>query len=166
MDIQLLKNWQFKVKGRTGTLFTEENGVKIESGKDASVTELTGPGEYEVSGVSVISIKSDAEIAFVYEIDGLRICNFGKLTDTLAEGKLTLIGDIDILFLPVCAKSIEMMQQIESYFVIPYGYASEEELEKFLKECGLTVKRVPKFSLKKDEIIEDQLSEVVVLESK
>lgn len=168
MDITLInsKDWQFKIKGRIGTLFTLDNAVRIESSKDGSSKDLFGPGEYEVAGISVIGIKNNESTVFVYEVDNLRICHFGKQLDVLAEGKLTQVGDIDVLLLPIGPKSIEMMQQIEGYYVIPYGYSSEEELEKFLKESGISVKRLPKFSLKKEEIMEEQLTEIVVLESK
>ena len=56
-----------------------------------------------------------------------------------------------------------MMQQLESYYVIPFGQKSEEELEKFLKESGLVTQRISKFVLKKEEIIEDQTTEIIVI---
>jgi hypothetical protein len=157
---------QFKIKGRSGVLLTDNNKVSIESLKDASNKELFGAGEFEVAGISVIGIKNDENVVYIYEVDGLRICDFGGLSDTLAEGKLTQVGDVDILLLPVCPKSVEIMQQIESYFVIPYGYQSQEDLDKFLKESGMVTKNLAKFSVKKDEIIEDQTTEIIVLEQK
>lgn len=166
MDISRLDNKQFKIKGRTGTLTTFENSVKIESSKDGSSKELTGAGEYEVAGISVIGLKNDGGVVFIYEVDGIRICHFGTVNDVLNEGKLTQVGDIEVLLLPVCAKSVEIMQQIEGYYVLPYGYATEEELGKFLKDSGFTVQRLPKFVLKREEIIEEQTSEIIVLESK
>lgn len=166
MDISLSKDGQFKIKGRTGILYPVENGVKIESASDGSSKELFGPGEYESCGISVIAVKNDDKVVFVYEVDGLRVCNFAKQIDTLPEGKISQVGDIDVLLAPVCAKSVEIMQQVEGYFTIPFDYKSEEELEKFLKESGVTVVRTAKFSLKKEEIVEDQMSQIVVLEAK
>lgn len=160
------KNNEFRVKGKTGILYSKPNGVLIESPDGTSSKELLGAGEYEVSGISVIGIQTEEGNIFIYEVDGLRICNLGKLTKKLTDTKLSLLGDIDVLLLPVCSSSIEMMQQIESYYVIPFGYKSNDELEKFLKDSGLMVEKLPKFSIKKEEIIEESPTQVIVLESK
>ena len=63
----------------------------------------------------------------------------GKLTKKLTDTKLSLLGDIDVLLLPVCSSAIEMMQQVESYYVIPFDCKSNDELEKFLKVKGNAV---------------------------
>ena len=55
------------------------------------------------------------------------------------------------------------MQQIESYYVIPFGFAEGEELEKFLKEASITVEKTSKLSIKKDELVEDSTAQIVVL---
>lgn len=160
------KNNEFRIKGRTGILYSKSNGVLIESLDGTNSKDLSGAGEYEVSGISVIGVQGEEGNVFIYEVDGLRICNLGKLTKKLTDTKLSLLGDIDVLLLPVCSSSIEMMQQVESYYVIPFGYKSNDELEKFLKDSGLTVEKLPKFSLKKEEIIEESPTQVIVLESK
>jgi len=166
------KNNEFRIKGKTGILYSKPNGVSIESSDGTNSKELFGAGEYEVSGISVIGIStaSDAQTdegnVFVYEVDGLRICNLGKLTKKLTDGKLSLLGDIDVLLLPVSASSIEMMQQVESYYVIPFGNKNSDYLEKFLKESSLLVERLPKFNLKKEEIIEESPTQIIVLEDR
>ena len=166
------KNNEFRVKGKTGILYSKPDGVLIESSDGTNSKELFGAGEYEVSGISVIGINPASEgqaeegNIFIYEVDGLRICNLGKLTKKLTDTKLSSLGDIDVLLLPVCSSSIEMMQQVESYYVIPFGYKSNDELEKFLKDSGLVVERLSKFSLKKEEIIEESPTQIIVLESK
>ena len=160
------KNNEFRIKGKTGILYSKPNGVLIESSDATSSRELSGAGEYEVSGISVIGVQTEEGNIFIYEVDGLRICNLGKLTKKLTDTKLSLLGDIDVLLLPVCSSSIEMMQQVESYYVIPFGYKSNDELEKFLKDSGLVVERLSKFSLKKEEIIEESPTQIIVLESK
>lgn len=162
MDITY-KDKEFRIKGKTGVLYSRPNGVLIESPDGNSKKELVGAGEYEVSGISVIGIKTEETTVFVYEIDNLRICNLGNQSKKLSDNKLTQVGDIDILLLPNTTESVEMLQQIESYYVIPFGFSTGEELEKFLKESSLPVEKMNKFSLKKDDIIEDQTSEIVVI---
>ena len=76
---------------------------------------------------------------------------------------MSQIGDVDILLVPVTSESIEMTQQLESYYIIPLGYKNEEELDKFLKESGLVVERLSKFSIKKEELIEDSTAQIIVL---
>lgn len=157
------KDNQFKIKGKTGILYSKANGVLIESPDGNTSKELKGAGEYEVSGISVIGVKTEEGTIFVYEVDGFRICNLDGITKKLIDSKLSQIGDIDILLVPVTSESIEMTQQLESYYIIPLGYKNEEELGKFLKESGLVVERLSKFSIKKEELIEDSTAQIIVL---
>jgi hypothetical protein len=46
------------------------------------------------------------------------------------------------------------------------AFAGVEPVETFLKEIGMTVENLPKFSLKREDILEDQGSKVIVLEKK
>ncbi len=163
MDITLVKDKTFKIKGKTGFALTDPSGITLESIDGSNSKVFKTAGEYEVAGISVIGVKTDDGTVFVYEVDGLRICHLGNQTKKLSDSKVSAIGDIDILLLPVGAESVEMLQQIESYYVIPYGYQNEEELEKFLKDSGFTVEKLSKFSLKKDDIVEDQTTSIVVL---
>lgn len=157
------KDNQFKIKGKTGILYSKANGVLIESLDGNTSKELKGAGEYEVSGISVIGVKTEEGTVFVYEVDSLRICNLDGLTKKLTDTKLSQIGDIDILLVPVTSETIEMTQQLESYYIIPLGYKTEEELGKFLKESGLVVEKMNKFSIKKEELIEDSTAQIIVL---
>jgi len=165
MEITLIKASTFKIKGKTGFAITDPSGLTLESLDGASSKVFKTAGEYEVAGISVLGIKTEEGTVFVYEVDGFRICHLGNTTKKLSDSKVSAIGDIDILLVPVVSESIELTQQIESYFYIPYGYKSEEELEKFLKDSGHTVQKINKFSIKKDHIVDDQIAEIVVLSS-
>jgi len=163
MDITLIKDSIFKIKGKTGFAITDPEGLTLESLDGASKKVFTGAGEYEVAGISVIGTKTDEGVVFTYEVDFLRICHLGNITKKLNDSKVSDIGDIDILFVPVASQSIEMIQQIESYYIIPFGYKNQEELDRFLKESGLSVQKLNKFSLKKDDLVVDQTSEIIVI---
>ena len=165
MDITFVKDQTFKIKGKTGFALTDSNGLTLESIDGTSSKIFKTPGEYEVAGISVIGIKTEEGTVFVYEVDGLRICHLGNITKKLSDSKVSAIGDIDILIVPVTGESIEMIQQIEGYYIIPFGAKSEEDLEKFLKESGLVVERLNKFSIKKDDLIEDSAAQIIVLNS-
>jgi L-ascorbate metabolism protein UlaG (beta-lactamase superfamily) len=154
---------------------------------------VAGPGEYEIQGISIIGIPSyhDSEkgqqrgknVIYVYEVDGIRLAHLGDLGHTLNEGMIEQIGDIDVLFVPVggseynlsSKKAVEVMQAIEPYFVIPMHYKMAESknstlnlssVEDFLAEAGITVEKLPKFSLKKEDIIKEQNTKIVLLSLK
>lgn len=166
MEITLVKDATFKLKGKTGFALTDPMGLTLESLDGASSKIFKTPGEYEVAGISVLGIKTDEDTVFVYEIDGLRICHLGYITKKLSDSKVSAIGDIDVLIVPVTTESIEMIQQIESYYYLPFGYKTEAELEKFIKESGLLVEKLNKFNVKKDELIEDSTAQIIVLDTK
>ena len=165
MEVTFVKDQTFKIKTKTGSVLTDPNGPSIESVTGETLKAFSGPGEYEVTGISIIGVKTEEGNVFVYEVDNLRICHLGNLTKKLTDSKVSQIGEVDVLLVPVTGESVEMTQQLESYYIIPYGYKSEEELEKFLKESGLVVERMNKFSLKKEELIEDSAAQIVVLSS-
>jgi hypothetical protein len=164
MEITYLGGDKFKIKGKTGVVSVDSIVVVIEN-LEGHKKEIMGPGEYEISGISVIGIQNDDLTIFVYEVDGLRVCNLGKTSKKLIESKLSMLGDIDVLLLSVSDISVELIQQIDPYFVIPFNF-KEDSLDKFLKSSGLVVEKLPKFSLKKEEIIDDQTTEIKLLESR
>ena len=100
MDISLVKDKTFKIKGKTGFALTDPNGLTLESIDGTSSKVFTSAGEYEVAGISVVGLKTDEGNIFVYEVDGLRICHLGNITKKLTDNKVSQIGDIDVyLFL-------------------------------------------------------------------
>jgi L-ascorbate metabolism protein UlaG (beta-lactamase superfamily) len=155
------------------------------------VQAIKGPGEYEIKGISILGFpsyhddKKGAErgknIIFVYEVDGLRLCHLGDLGHNLSDELVEDIGDIDILMIPVGgfytigpAVAAEVVRNVEPSIVVPMHYNTEElnqemfgKLEKvdaFIKEVGMTVERLPKLTIKPEDIGENQ--KVVILDRK
>lgn len=217
MDIIYLGHSSFKIKTKLGTLVTDPYDPKMVglkySGGEADVATIshdhadhnaieniegikkvfTGPGEYEVSGISIMGYQTfhddkkgeerGKNTIYVYEADGLRLAHLGDLGHTLSEDMIDKIGDIDVLMIPVGGEftigpkeASEIVSKVDPYFVIPMHYKIEgmkEELsesllpvEDFLKESGLPVENLPKFTLKKEDIMEDQNTKAIVLEKK
>lgn len=154
---------------------------------------IDGPGEYEVMGVSIIGYKTfhdskngeerGKNTVYVFETEKLRVCHLGDLGHPLSEELINDIGDIDVLMVPVGGDytidsklASEAVNKIEPFFVIPMHYQQEglkaesfsslEGVETFLKETGLTVENVDKFTLKKDDIMDGQSTKVIVLTRK
>lgn len=217
MDITHLGHSSFKIKTKTATVITDPFdpvmvGLKYPTTEGDVVTVshdhhdhnavekvtgakkvFSGPGEYEVMGVSIIGFPSfhDQEkgqkrgknTIFVFEADGLRLAHLGDLGHTLSEDLVGQIGDIDILFVPCGGEftigskdAATVVSQIDPFFIIPMHYKSTglkeetfsklETLDPFLKETGLSVENLPKLSIKMEDIIEDQSAKVVVLSAK
>lgn len=217
MDITYLGHSSFRIKTRSAVVVTDPfdpkmvglkfSGVEADivtcshAHKDHAAVELVsgfkklveGPGEYEISGVSIIGYpsfhdsKEGAErgknTIYVYEADGLRLAHLGDLGHMLNEEMVSEIGDIDVLMVPVGGEftigpkaAAEIVGKIEPYFVIPMHYqqpglnptsfAKLEPVETFLKEAGYVTETLPKFSIKKEDILEDQNTKVIVLQAK
>lgn len=216
MDITYLGHSSFKIKGKVTTVITdpydsEMVGLKFpkidgdiitvshdhpDHNKVEVVTNvkkvITGPGEYEISGVSIIGVQSfhdnkkgeerGKNTLFVIEIDGIRLLHLGDLGHKLSESDLKEIGNIDILFVPVGGtftlgpkEAWEVVKQVGPSIIIPMHYKSEGMnlesfgelgvVEDFLKESNLRVEKLPKLSVKEGGFKEDE-EYIVVLEKK
>jgi len=215
MDITFLGHSSFRLKGKTATVVTdpfdpEVVGLKFpkviadivtvshqhEDHNQADLVKgvkrlVSGPGEYEIMGVSIIGIptfhdekkgaKRGKNTIYVYEMDGLRLVHLGDLGHKLHEKILEKIGDIDILMVPVGGEytigpteAVEVARAIEPKMVIPMHYqmpglnpatfAKLSSTKPFLAEIGLLVEKTDKLSVKKENIGEE--SKVILLEKK
>ena len=154
---------------------------------------LEGPGEYEVMGVSIVGYPSfhDAKqgaergknTVFVIEADGLRLAHLGDLGHALSDDLVNEMGSIDVLMIPAGGvftigpkEATEIVGKIDPYFTIPMHYSVPglspqtfggiEPVEPFLKEIGMTVENLPKLTIKREDILDNQGSKVIVLEKR
>lgn len=150
---------------------------------------ITGPGEYEIQGVSIIGIPSfhdskkgeerGKNTIYVFEIDGLRLAHLGDLGHKLSEETVNSMGDIDVLMIPVGGQytidakvAAEVARAIDPNIIIPMHYQmpglnpavfaelTDEKL--FINELGYQSRHEKKLSLKGS--IDDETQEIVVLE--
>ena len=144
------------------------------------------PGEYEAAGVhfkglhSFHNAKDDEEqlenTVFTINFDGVRFCHLGAQGTKLTPEQLELVGDVDILFLPIGGKGMidakkakEIVEQIEPRIVIPMSYYIEgsnlelNALEAFLSLMSVeNTEAVDVFKVKRSEMPEDN-SKIVVI---
>ena len=137
---------------------------------------ITGPGEYEISGILIIGIAAfhDAErgrergknTVYLMEVDGITVCHLGDLGHVLTAEQIEEIDDVDVLLLPVGGVSTidapmaaEVIRQLEPKAVVPMHYKTQalsrelEPVEKFLKEMGMErVDSQPKLSLSRSNL--------------
>ncbi len=135
-----------------------------ESAKDAkSLFLIDGPGEYEVSEVSVRGIParlhidedSSAKNSTIYRIviDDVRVCALGHIYPELTDEMLEDIGIIDILLIPVGGNgytidgvgAAKLIRKIEPKIAIPSNYddgktkyeVPQSDLESVIKNLGI-----------------------------
>ena len=214
MEISYLGHSSFKIRTKSASVVTDpfdpgmiglkfppiegdivtishDHGDHNNTGKVTGTKKvITGPGEYEVSGVSILGYGSfhddkkgeerGKNTIYVIEAEGLRLAHLGDLGHELSDDLVNEMGTIDILMVPTggvytigSKEASEVVSKIDPYFVIPMHYkvpgltlAGAEKMEGvgvFVKEVGLSSENLPKFSIKKDDILEDQNAKVIVL---
>lgn len=201
MDIYFYGQACFKLKGKTATVFIdpykeEFTGLKLPKDLSATVAvsthdhddhnnldsitdselKISGPGEYEVGGVSITGVATyhDTEkgaqrgknTVYNISVDGLNIVHLGDLGEKLTEEQIDEIGSTDILLVPVgsvytidAKVASDVVSQLEPRIVIPMHYALPglkfelEPVENFLKEMGFdSAEPQPKLSVTRDKL--------------
>lgn len=149
---------------------------------------LASPGEYEVSGVSVMGIaargytdEAGLETAVIFKvlIDDIRLAIVGHINPQLSDEQLEAIGTVDILVIPVGGEGVtldgadagKVVREIEPKIIVPTYFADKNikyqskvsELSEALKGLGMeAAETAPKLKLKAAELPET--AKLIVLE--
>lgn len=146
---------------------------------------LTGPGEYEIGGVFITSVRTNGNkrtgdeslnTLYVFEFDTVTVAHLGDLSRVPTQSEIEALGDVSIALVPVgggrglnAAKAAEVISLLEPGIVIPMHYRTDksllplEPLNKFLKEMGIgEVSSEPSLKITRSAIPEE--TKVVVLE--
>lgn len=153
---------------------------------------ITGPGEYELSGLTVRGIPTfhdDEEgrerglnTAFVIEIasEGIVIAHLGDFGEAaVREETLEALGDVDLLMIPVGGTytidgpaAAKVAGQIEPRMIVPMHYALPglavklAPVEPFLKSFGIAApERLEKLVIRKKDLAEEATRVVVLAAS-
>jgi L-ascorbate metabolism protein UlaG (beta-lactamase superfamily) len=187
MDITWFGHSCFRLRDRAATVVTDPYGKDIGlllprvradlvtvshdaddhncvKGVKSGFKALTGPGEYEVSGVFVTGLelrgekkkgKEPAErprnTVFLFEFEDLTVCHLGDLDHVPTQAQVEdTLGEVDVLLIPVgggeslnAAQASEVVSLLEPHIVIPMHYKVKDltlkldPVSKFLKEMGL-----------------------------
>ncbi len=141
---------------------------------------ISGPGEYEINGVSIkgIAVESQYEkeekinTVYVVEMDGMTMCFLGGLhSPELKDEVKGFIGDVDILFVPIggdevlsASEAHKLATKLESKIIIPVDY-EDNDLKDFAKESGKDeVKVVDKLTIKKKDL-DGKLGDITILKA-
>lgn len=212
MEITYLAHSSFRIKARGGIVVTDPYDPKMVGLKFPKVTAdivtvshdhkdhnavdlvgptngidkkvISGPGEYEISGISIIGMPSfhddkkgslrGKNTIFIFEMEGVRVAHLGDLGHNLSEGDIEAMGDINVLIVPVGgeftigpSEAVQAVQAIEPNIIIPmhYGLPSLNQetfgkllpLEDFLKGLAVTVEESDKLTLKGELTTEQKI---------
>jgi len=137
---------------------------------------VTGPGEYEISGVLIIGIATfhDAEggrkrgrnTVYLMEVDEVSVCHLGDLGHVLTAEQVEELGNVDVLLLPVggmstidASMAAEVVRQLEPKVVVPMHYKTQalswelQPVGRFLKEIGVKdINSQPKLSFTRSSL--------------
>ena len=120
---------------------------------------VTGPGEHEVAGLAITGVKTfhDAHqgkergrnVAFVIEIDGVRVAHLGDLGHALGPEQAKALGRVDVLLIPVGGHftlepkdAVAVVRSLRPSVVCPMHYKNEsidfpvKPVEDFLSLAG------------------------------
>lgn len=146
------------------------NGVENNTvnGRDPFVIE--GPGEYEVSGVTVMGFNSNAQYegtkfntVYMITLEQMSLCFLGALADVnLSSEAYEKIDGVDILFVPIAggnvlgpAEAYKLSIKLEAKLVVPCHYTNVKDdcVKEFLKESGEDdLKPIDKCTVKKRDL--------------
>lgn len=158
-----------------------------EADRPARLT-FNGPGEYEVSDISIIGVAArahsdeerDRTATILKFIAGdMSVLVTGHIYPELSEKQLEAIGIVDVMFVPVGGNgytvdpigALTLIKEIEPKLVIPTHYSDkvlkysvpQQELEVALKEMSMEPKEtVSKLKLKPSEL--SDVTQLVILE--
>jgi L-ascorbate metabolism protein UlaG (beta-lactamase superfamily) len=149
--------------------------------------EIENPGEYEIGGVFITGVQTDANgkkaiekprnTLYVFDFEGITIAHLGDLRQVPTQAEIEALGTVNVVLVPVgggnglsAAKAAEVISLIEPDIVIPMHYGHEKSkveldpLSKFLNEMGLTAPDVlPSLKVTRSSL--PQETKVVVLEA-
>ncbi len=160
-DSDVIGYQPLKLKADIVTTSHDAPGHSYTSVVKGTSHEIRGAGEYEIGGVFITGVQTDAHgkkttegprnTLYVFDYDGLTIAHLGDLRNLPTQAEVEALGSVNVALVPVggggglnAAKAAEVISMLEPNIVIPMHYAHPastvgiDPLEKFLKEMGLT----------------------------
>ncbi len=150
------------------------NGIEQVTYAGKEPFAITGPGEYEHSGVVIHGFLSkstyglakgqEETVNTIYTVDleDMTMVHLGALCEEdLPTVARESIDDIDVLFVPIggngtlsADKAYELAVSLEPKIIVPMGWSQNKgALENFLKETGTVCEEVDKLTLKKKDLL-------------
>lgn len=175
-----------KLRADIVTVSHDAPGHNFVSAVKGTSHQIDNPGEYEIGGVFITGVQTDANgkkavekprnTLYVFDFDGITIAHLGDLRQVPTQGEVEALGTVNVVLVPVgggnglnAAKAAEVISLIEPDIVIPMHYGHEnskvelDPLSKFLKEMGLTApESVPSLKVTRSSLPSE--TKVIVLD--
>ncbi len=173
---------------------TQDNDISLCTSKDIKTNKgrflVDGPGEYEVSEVSIKGIPARAHVdekgqrATIYSVhfDGFSIAIVGHIYPELSDEQAENIGLVDVLIIPVggngytldATGATKIVKKLDPKIVIPTHYANpklnypvpQNTVDDFLKILGIQdISPEPLIKLKETDITDKLQVKILELAS-
>jgi L-ascorbate metabolism protein UlaG (beta-lactamase superfamily) len=185
-DSEIVGYEPLKLRADIVTVSHDAPGHNFISAVKSTSHKLTGPGEFEIGGVFITGVQTDANTKkstdkprntlFLFDFDGLTIAHLGDLSQVPSQSEVEALGTVNVALVPVgsgnglnAAKAAEVVSLLEPNIVIPMHYANPagkldlDPLSKFLKEMGLTAhETVPMLKISRSGLPDE--TKVIVLD--
>ena len=154
------------------TNHADMNGIDAVTRGDKVPFAITGPGEYEVKGVTVKGFhtpsdydKTQFNTVYFATIEGIKMCFLGTIGGIELGSEIPdQLDDLDILFVPINgapSNAAKLTVKCAPKLIIPMLY-TDKDLKTFLKEVGSEGNKAqPKLTLKAKDLTGE--GEVAVL---
>lgn len=151
------------------------NGVEEVTYGDKRPFAITGPGEYELKGVTIRGFLSKSQYGlkkgedeavntiYAVELEDMRLVHLGALSGDIPPEAREVAGEADILFVPVGGDGVlappaahELAVSLEPKVIIPMhwsGMGEGKPLDAFLKSAGAAGEKLEKLTLKKRDLV-------------
>jgi L-ascorbate metabolism protein UlaG (beta-lactamase superfamily) len=138
-------------------------------------------GDFNVKGIPIRGVhtfhdeeegaKRGGNIVYTFVVDDIKICHLGDLGHLLTPSQLEMIGDVDVLLIPVggvytiaAAQAVEVIKQLKPAVVVPMHYKTKalrlnvDPVEGFEQLMGKAEKPTQQVvEIKKDELDKNNL---------
>jgi L-ascorbate metabolism protein UlaG (beta-lactamase superfamily) len=175
-----------KLRADIVTVSHDAPGHNFISAVKGTSHQIDNPGEYEIGGVFITGVQTDANgkkavekprnTLYVFDFDGVTVAHLGDLRQVPTQGEVEALGTVNVVLVPVgggnglnAAKAAEVISLIEPDIVIPMHYGHEnskvtlDPLSKFLKEMGLAApETVPSLKVTRSSLPSE--TKVIVLD--
>ena len=204
MEIRWLGNSTFEIRSSTGIVVVDHQGAlpkasELEDENTIFVFSqgdhvshpagrhqvLTGPGEYEIGGLSVRGVATPADdpaisretnTVYVVDADGMQVASLGNPGFQPSAQSVQQISKVDVLLINTEAQGLELdelstvIRNLEPKMVVPSGYDSDAgkpspAMSRLLTELGVKeVEPTPRLSISRSGLPDERT--VVVLQQR
>ena len=148
------------------------------SSNESDAFVISSPGEYEIKNINITGVGDGDNIIYGIDMEGIKLAHLGFLKKESDNEKLELLGNVDIILIPVgglgnelldSEAAMKLINKLEPSIAIPMLFevkglkTKRAPLSAFVKESEAKDPPIPKLGIKKKDINEEE-TKIVILE--